>query len=73
MIKFACVECAFVSWFAKKVLRKWSTTRLILRRPPLPAPTRLPSLLSVMSARSLVRSPYAILAFPNAPLYFSSH
>jgi hypothetical protein len=30
-------------------------------------------LLSAMSARSLVRSPYAILAFPNALLYFSSH
>jgi hypothetical protein len=26
-----------------------------------------------MSARSLVRSPYAIIAFPNALLYFSSH
>jgi hypothetical protein len=31
-----------------------------------------PSLLSAMSARSLVRSPYVILAFPNAPLYFLS-
>jgi hypothetical protein len=31
-----------------------------------------PSLLSAMSVRSLVRSPYAILAFPNAPLYFPS-
>jgi hypothetical protein len=26
-----------------------------------------------MSARSLVRSPYAILAFPTALLYFLSH
>jgi hypothetical protein len=32
-----------------------------------------PSLLSAMSARSLVRSPYAILAFPNTLLYFPSH
>ena len=32
-----------------------------------------PSLLSAMSARSLVRSPYAIPAFPNALLYFPSH
>jgi hypothetical protein len=34
--------------------------RPILCRPPPPAPTRSPSLLSAMSARSLVRSPYAI-------------
>jgi hypothetical protein len=38
-----------------------------------PAPTLRPSLLSAMSARSLVRSPYVILAFPNALLYFPSH
>jgi hypothetical protein len=38
--------------------------------PPSPALTRLPSLLSAMSARSLVRSLYAILAFPNAPFTF---
>ena len=31
------------------------------------------SLLSAMSARSLVRFPYAIPAFPNALLYFPSH
>jgi hypothetical protein len=30
-------------------------------------------LLSVMSARSLVRSPYVILAFLNIHLYFPSH
>jgi hypothetical protein len=30
-------------------------------------------LLSAMSARSLVRSPYVILAFPNTLLYFPSH
>jgi hypothetical protein len=41
--------------------------------PPPPAPTLHPSLLSAMSARSLVRSPYAIPAFPNALLYFLSH
>jgi hypothetical protein len=41
--------------------------------PSPPAPTDRPSLPSAMSARSLVRSPYAILAFPNAPLYFPSH
>jgi hypothetical protein len=33
--------------------------------------TRRPSLLSAMSARSLVRSPYAIPAFLNALLYCS--
>jgi hypothetical protein len=31
------------------------------------------SLLSAMSARSLVRSPYAIHVFANALLYFPSH
>jgi hypothetical protein len=41
--------------------------------PPPPAPTHLPSLLSAMSARSLVRSPYVILTFPNTLLYFPSH
>jgi hypothetical protein len=35
--------------------------------------TRRPSLLSAMSARSLVRSPYATLAFLNILLYFPSH
>ena len=32
-----------------------------------------PSVTSKRHARSLVRSPYAILAFPNALLYFPSH
>jgi hypothetical protein len=32
-----------------------------------------PSLLSTMSARSLVRSPYATPAFLNALLYFPPH
>jgi hypothetical protein len=41
--------------------------------PSPPAPTRHPSLLNAMIARSLVRSPYAILAFPNTLLYFLSH
>ena len=40
---------------------------------PHPAPTHRPSLLSAMSARSLVRFPYATLAFLNIHLYFSSH
>jgi hypothetical protein len=35
--------------------------------------TRRPSLLSAMSARSLVRSPYATLAFLNVLHYFPSH
>jgi hypothetical protein len=38
-----------------------------------PSTSRRPSLLSGMSTRSLVRSPYAILAFPNTLLYFPSH
>jgi hypothetical protein len=35
--------------------------------------TPAPLLLGAMSARSLVRSPYAIPAFLNALLYFLSH
>jgi hypothetical protein len=38
--------------------------------PSTPAPTLRLSLLIAMTARSLVRSPYAILAFPNALPYF---
>jgi hypothetical protein len=38
-----------------------------------PALTLRPSLLSAMNTRSLVRSSYAILAFPNALRYFLSH
>ena len=57
----------------KKRMRKVSTTRPILHRHPPPAPTRHPSLLSAKSARSIVRSPYATLAFPNIHLYFPSH
>jgi hypothetical protein len=41
--------------------------------PSTSAPTHRSSLLRAMSARSLVRSPYAILAFLNALLYFPSH
>jgi hypothetical protein len=36
-------------------------------------PTPRPSLLGAMSARSLVRSPYAIPAFQNKLLYFPFH
>jgi hypothetical protein len=57
----------------KKKMKKVVYYETTLRRHPPPAPTRRPSLLSAMSARSLVRSPYAILAFLNALLYFPSH
>jgi hypothetical protein len=57
----------------RKGRRKWSTTRPILRRPPPSDPTPRPSLLSAKSARSLVRSPYAIPAFQSVLLYFPSH
>jgi hypothetical protein len=40
--------------------------------PPPPALMHRPSFLSTMSAKSFVRSPYAILAFLNALLYFPS-
>jgi hypothetical protein len=56
----------------KKKMRK-VVTRPILHHLPPPAPTHHPLLLSAMSARSLVRSPYAILAFLNTHLYFPSH
>jgi hypothetical protein len=56
----------------KKKMRKWSTMRPTLHHLPPLAPTRHPLLLSAMSVRSLVRSPYAILAFLNIHLYFSS-
>jgi hypothetical protein len=57
----------------KKKMKKVVYYEPTLRRLPPPAPTRHPSLLSAMSARSLVRSPYATLAFPNTLLYFLSH
>jgi hypothetical protein len=38
-----------------------------------PDPTPRPSLLSAKSARSIVRSPYAILAFLSILHYFPSH
>jgi hypothetical protein len=41
--------------------------------PPPPARNRHPSLLSAMSARSIVRCPFAILVFQNTLHYFSSH
>jgi hypothetical protein len=54
----------------RRRLSKWSTTRPTLHHPPPPAPNRHPPLLSAMSARSIVRCPFAILAFPNALHYF---
>jgi hypothetical protein len=41
--------------------------------PSTSASNRHPPLLSAMSARSVVRCPSAILTFPNALHYFSSH
>jgi hypothetical protein len=57
----------------KKKMKKVVYYETDLRHPPPPDPTPRPSLLSAMSARSLVRSPYVILAFLNALLYFPSH
>jgi hypothetical protein len=54
----------------KKMIRKWSTTRLTLRHPLRPTPSRR-LLLSAMSARSIVRCPYAIPVFQSALHYFS--
>jgi hypothetical protein len=41
--------------------------------PPHPAPTRRPSLLSAMSARSIVRCHFVILVFLSTILYFPFH
>jgi hypothetical protein len=57
----------------KKKMKKVVYTRPILHHLLHPAPTRRPSLLTAMSARSLVRSPYATLAFLNTLLYFLFH
>ena len=57
----------------KKKMRKVVYYETDTSHLPPPAPTRHPSLLSAMSARSLVRSPYAILAFLNIRLYFPPH
>jgi hypothetical protein len=57
----------------KKKMKKVSTTRPILPRPLHPDPTPRPSLLSAKSARSIVRFPYAILAFLSILHYFLSH
>jgi hypothetical protein len=57
----------------KKEMKKVSTTRPILHRHPHPAPTPRPSLLSAMSARSIVRCHFVIPIFPNALLYFPFH
>jgi hypothetical protein len=53
----------------KKKMKRWSTTRPTHRRPPHQAP-RHTSLLSTMSARSIVRCPFAIPVFLNTLLYF---
>jgi hypothetical protein len=57
----------------KKKMRKVVYYETELHHLPPPAPTRHPLLLSAMSARSLVRSPYATLALLNIHLYFLSH
>jgi hypothetical protein len=60
-------------WRQEEKDEKWSTTGPILRRPPHPAPTRRPSLLSAMSARSIVRCHFVTPVFLNALHYFSFH
>jgi hypothetical protein len=57
----------------KKKMKKWSTTRPTLHRPLHRDLMPCPSLLSAKSARSIVRSPYAIIAFLNILHYFRSH
>jgi hypothetical protein len=57
----------------KKKMKKWSTTRPTLRHPPPPDRNRHPPLLSAMSARSIVRCPFATLVFQNTLHYFPSH
>jgi hypothetical protein len=54
----------------KKKIRRSSTTKPILRHPPHRAPSH-PSLLSAMSARSIVRCLFAILLFLSVLHYFS--
>jgi hypothetical protein len=53
----------------KKKMKKVSTTRPTLHHPPHQAPSH-PSLLSAMSARSIVRCIFAILIFQSALHYF---
>jgi hypothetical protein len=57
----------------KKKMKKVVYYETNLHRHPPPAPTRRPSLLSAKSARSIVRSPYATLAFLDILHYFRSH
>jgi hypothetical protein len=57
----------------KKKMKKVVYYEPTLHRHPPSAPTHRPSLLSTMSARSFVRSPYATLAFLNVLHYFPSH
>jgi hypothetical protein len=54
----------------KKKMKRWSTTRLILPRPQPPAPSQ--HLRSAKSVRSIVRSLFTILEFPNVLFYFPS-
>jgi hypothetical protein len=53
----------------KKKMKKWSTTRPTLRHPPHQALSH-PSLLSAMSARSIVRCLFAIPVFQSTLHYF---
>jgi hypothetical protein len=57
----------------KKKMKKVVYYKTDSSSPSTSGSTRRPSLLSAMSARSLVRSPYAILAFQNILHYFPSH
>jgi hypothetical protein len=53
----------------KKKMKRSSTTRPTLRHPPHRAPSH-PPLLRAMSARSIVRCPYAIPVFQSVLHYF---
>jgi hypothetical protein len=57
----------------KKKMKKVATTRSTLCRPPHLAPTWRLSLLSAMSARSIVRCHFVIPTFLSELLYFSFH
>jgi hypothetical protein len=57
----------------KKKMKKVVYCETALCHPPPPARNRHPPLLSAMSARSIVRCPFAILVFQNALHYFLSH
>jgi hypothetical protein len=57
----------------KKKMKKVVYYETTLRHPPPPTQNRHPPLLSAMSARTIVRCPFATLVFQNALHYFSSH